>query len=40
MEALLRQGGLKALQRFKPIGVYPETKHPSYFDGIGLSLVS
>lgn len=21
-----------------PIGVYPETKHPSYFDGIGLSL--
>jgi glycerophosphoryl diester phosphodiesterase len=22
----------------RPIGVYPETKHPSYFDGIGLSL--
>ena len=21
-----------------PIGVYPETKHPSFFDGIGLSL--
>jgi len=21
-----------------PVGVYPETKHPSYFDGIGLSL--
>jgi glycerophosphoryl diester phosphodiesterase len=22
----------------KPVGVYPETKHPTYFDGIGLSL--
>jgi glycerophosphoryl diester phosphodiesterase len=22
----------------EPIGVYPETKHPSYFDSIGLSL--
>jgi glycerophosphoryl diester phosphodiesterase len=22
----------------KPIGVYPETKHPSYFDSIGLSM--
>jgi glycerophosphoryl diester phosphodiesterase len=22
----------------KPIGVYPETKHPTYFDSIGLSL--
>ncbi|MFC8193228.1 esterase-like activity of phytase family protein [Cellulomonas sp. NPDC057328] len=22
----------------EPVGVYPETKHPSYFDGIGLSL--
>ena len=22
----------------RPVGVYPETKHPSYFDGIGLSL--
>lgn len=21
-----------------PVGVYPETKHPSYFDGLGLSL--
>jgi glycerophosphoryl diester phosphodiesterase len=21
-----------------PIGVYPETKHPSYFDGLGLSM--
>jgi glycerophosphoryl diester phosphodiesterase len=22
----------------EPVGVYPETKHPTYFDGIGLSL--
>jgi glycerophosphoryl diester phosphodiesterase len=22
----------------RPIGVYPETKHPSYFDSIGLSM--
>ena len=22
----------------RPIGIYPETKHPTYFDGIGLSL--
>jgi glycerophosphoryl diester phosphodiesterase len=21
-----------------PVGIYPETKHPSYFDGLGLSL--
>lgn len=25
-------------KRDRRIGVYPETKHPSYFDGIGLSL--
>jgi len=24
--------------RKKPIGVYPETKHPSYFQGIGLAM--
>ncbi len=24
--------------RERPIGIYPETKHPSYFDSIGLSL--
>ncbi|WP_043459985.1 glycerophosphodiester phosphodiesterase [Azohydromonas australica] len=23
---------------WKPVGVYPETKHPSYFQGIGLAL--
>ena len=22
----------------RPVGVYPETKHPTYFDSIGLSL--
>lgn len=26
------------LRDFKPVGVYPETKHPTYFDSIGLSL--
>lgn len=34
----LATGGVKAALRVKPIGVYPETKHPTYFDGIGLSL--
>ena len=24
--------------RFVPVGIYPETKHPSYFQGIGLPL--
>ncbi|MBA3596060.1 MAG: glycerophosphodiester phosphodiesterase [Methylibium sp.] len=23
---------------FTPVGIYPETKHPSYFEGIGLAL--
>jgi glycerophosphoryl diester phosphodiesterase len=30
------QGGKP--QRWQPVGVYPETKHPSYFQGIGLPL--
>lgn len=34
----LTEGGLKAAAKVKPIGVYPETKHPTYFDGINLSL--
>jgi glycerophosphoryl diester phosphodiesterase len=34
----LREGGLRAALAVKPIGVYPETKHPTYFDGIGLSM--
>ncbi|HET8971251.1 MAG TPA: glycerophosphodiester phosphodiesterase family protein, partial [Candidatus Nanopelagicales bacterium] len=25
-------------RRHRPIGIYPETKHPTYFDSIGLSL--
>lgn len=28
----------KELETGRPIGLYPETKHPSYFDSIGLSL--
>jgi glycerophosphoryl diester phosphodiesterase len=28
----------ESLRRGTPVGVYPETKHPTYFDGIGLSL--
>jgi glycerophosphoryl diester phosphodiesterase len=31
-------GGAKAAAAVRPIGVYPETKHPTYFDGIRLSL--
>ncbi len=34
----LATGGWKAALKVKPIGVYPETKHPTYFDGIGLSM--
>lgn len=34
----LNRGGLKALLKVKPIGVYPETKHPSYFASIQLPL--
>ena len=34
----LASGGWKAALKVKPIGVYPETKHPTFFDGIGLSL--
>ncbi len=28
----------KSIEQERPIGVYPETKHPSYFKGIGLAL--
>ncbi|RZL11481.1 MAG: glycerophosphodiester phosphodiesterase [Rubrivivax sp.] len=34
----LASGGPKALRDVQPIGVYPETKHPTYFDSIRLSL--
>ena len=37
-EQALARGGLKALLKVKPIGVYPETKHPSYFASIKLPL--
>ena len=30
--------GTRAPATAKPVGVYPETKHPTYFDSIGLSL--
>ena len=30
----VRQGNVQ----LKPVGIYPETKHPTYFDGIGLSM--
>ena len=36
-EAFAR-GGWRAALKVKPICVYPETKHPTYFDGIGLSM--
>lgn len=29
---------IESRRRGRTIGVYPETKHPTYFDGIGLSL--
>jgi len=32
-----RADGVRA-RRVAPIGIYPETKHPSYFQGIGLPL--
>ena len=35
----LAEGGARAVLKLKPVGVYPETKHPTYFDGIRLSLV-
>ena len=28
----------KSAEKGRPIGIYPETKHPSYFDSLGLSL--
>lgn len=37
-QSALATGGWKAALKVKPIGVYPETKHPTYFDSIGLSL--
>ena len=33
-----REAKGKERRRFKPVGVYPETKHPTYFAGIGLAM--
>lgn len=37
-DANLRAPGRSADVMSQSVGVYPETKHPSYFDGIGLSM--
>ncbi len=37
-ERAAKSGGMKAALAVTPIGVYPETKHPTYFDSINLSL--
>jgi glycerophosphoryl diester phosphodiesterase len=33
-----REAGGRDDRRFKPVCVYPETKHPTYFQGIGLAM--
>jgi glycerophosphoryl diester phosphodiesterase len=38
LQRAIAQGGLHQARHVQPIGVYPETKHPSYFDSIRLSL--
>lgn len=37
-ERFKTEAKLAGLKTPRQIGVYPETKHPSYFDGLGLSL--
>jgi glycerophosphoryl diester phosphodiesterase len=37
-QAAFAEGGIQAARRIRPIGVYPETKHPTYFSGIRLAL--
>lgn len=37
-EEVLDLAAREGRRRGTPVGVYPETKHPTYFDGIGLSL--
>jgi glycerophosphoryl diester phosphodiesterase len=34
----LREAQENGRRHFKPIGVYPETKHPTYFAGIGMAM--
>jgi len=36
--ALVSASNATPERRERPLGVYPETKHPSYFDGLGLPL--
>jgi glycerophosphoryl diester phosphodiesterase len=36
--ALVVETNARAERRARPLGVYPETKHPSYFEGLGLAL--
>jgi glycerophosphoryl diester phosphodiesterase len=37
-EKALKEGGVQAARLVKPIGIYPETKHPTYFRSIHLGL--
>jgi glycerophosphoryl diester phosphodiesterase len=37
-DEILELVAVKELETGRSIGLYPETKHPTYFDGIGLSL--
>ena len=36
--ALVAATNARPERRGRPLGVYPETKHPSYFEGLGLAL--
>ena len=36
--ALVASANASPERRGRPVGVYPETKHPSYFEGLGLPL--
>jgi glycerophosphoryl diester phosphodiesterase len=37
-DQVLHLARVEGRRRGRPVGVYPETKHPSYFDSVGLSL--
>jgi glycerophosphoryl diester phosphodiesterase len=38
LEEIIALAKRKGAERGRPVGIYPETKHPSYFRAIGLSL--
>jgi glycerophosphoryl diester phosphodiesterase len=38
LEEIIALAKRKGAERGRPVGIYPETKHPSYFRGIGLPL--